>query len=149
MNNSVTLSPCLPRWVCRALLGSLLGVAVLQGGGCSNNSTTAEVSGSVTVDGEPAENGSIGFFPVDGKSPTSGGVIHAGRYLAQVPFGEAKVEIRISKVVGQKKLYDTPDSKMKSIMAEMLPEKYNDQTELRIDVQPGTNEQDFDLESKK
>lgn len=121
---------------------------LLQGIGCSQPAATAEVSGSVTIDGEPAETGAIGFFSVDGKSPTTGGAIKAGRYTAQVPFGEMKVEIRVPKVVGQQKLYDTPDSKMQPIMEEVLPEKYNDQTELRIDVQPGTNEQDFNLESK-
>ncbi|MEO2049501.1 MAG: hypothetical protein ABGX16_23330 [Pirellulales bacterium] len=142
------MSKRMPQIVCQTLLASLLGVAFLQGSGCSNNATTAEVSGSVIVDGEPAEMGAIGFVPTDGKSPTAGGGIKNGRYTAQVPFGESKVEIRVSKVIGQKKLYDTPDSKTQPIMAEVLPEKYNDQTELRIDVQPGINEKDFDLESK-
>ena len=69
------------------LLGSLLGVAFLLPSGCSKNAITAEVSGIVTVDGEPAETGAIGFFPTDGKSPTAGGTIKAGHYSAQVPFG--------------------------------------------------------------
>jgi hypothetical protein len=63
-------------------------------------------------------------------------------------FGEAKVEIRVSKVVGQKKLYDTPDSPMKPLLAEVLPPKYNDQTTLTINVQRGENHQDFDLQTK-
>ncbi len=122
---------------------------LLQVGGCSKPSTTGEVTGLVTVDGEPAEMGAIGFFSVNGKSPTTGGDIQAGRYTVQVPFGEMKVEIRVPKVVGQQKIYDTPGSKMQPIMEEVLPEKHNDRTELRIDVQPGTNEHDFSLESKK
>jgi len=130
------------------MLSGLLGVSLLQGAGCSKSATTAEVSGLVTVDGEPAKTGSIGFFPVDGKSPTAGGKIEAGKYSAQVPFGEAKVEIRVSKVVGQKKLYDTPNSPVQPIMKETLPEKYNEETELRFDVQPGTNKKDFDLKTK-
>jgi hypothetical protein len=145
VNSIATTSLCLPRWMCRALLSSLLGMFLLQGIGCSKPATTAEVSGSVTVDGEPAETGAIGFFSVDGKSPTSGGEIKEGRYTAQVPFGKMKVEVRVPKVVGHQKLYDTPDSKTQPVMQETLPEKFNDQTELRIDVQPGTNEHDFDL----
>ncbi len=148
MNSNVSGSRCLPWTVCQVMLSGLLGVSFLQGAGCSKSATTAEVSGMVTVDGEPAKAGAIGFFPVDGKSPTAGGKIEAGKYSTQVPFGESKVEIRVSKVVGQKKLYDTPNSPVQPIMKEVLPEKYNDQTELRIDVQPGTNNKDFDLKTK-
>ena len=148
MNSAVPISYCLPPVVCQLVLSSLLGVALLQAASCTNKSTTGEVSGLITVDGEPAETGSIGFFPLDGKSPTAGGKIEAGRYTAQVSFGKAKVEIRVSKVVGQKKLYDMPDSPVQSIMEEVLPQKYNDQTELQIDVQPGANQQDFDLKTK-
>ena len=123
-------------------------VLLLLLGGCSKEATTAEVSGALLVDGRPAETGAIGFFPVDGQSPTSGAAIKDGRYTAQVPFGKTKVEIRVPKVVGEKKLYDTPDSPVKPILEESLPEKYNEESELEIDVQPGTNSHDFDLKSE-
>lgn len=106
------------------------------------------VSGAVTVDGEPAKTGSISFFPVDGVSSTAGGEIKDGKYSAEVPPGMSKVEIRVSKAVGEKRLYNTPDSPVQPIMAEVLPAKYNDRTELTFDVQAGSNERDFHLESK-
>lgn len=106
------------------------------------------VTGTVIVDGSPAKNGSIAFFPVNRKSSTAGSEILAGRYMAQVPLGAVKVEIRVPKVIGQKKLYETPDSPIKQILAESLPAKYNDQTELTFDVQPGQNLRDFQLTSK-
>jgi hypothetical protein len=102
----------------------------------------------VTVDGVPAEVGAIAFLPVDGQSATAGGSIEQGRYTAQVPPGKMKVEIRVSKVVGQKKLYDTPDSPVQPIMEEVLPAKYNDATELEVEVKLGENEHNFDLKTK-
>ena len=106
-----------------------------------------EVTGTVTVNGEPAQTGSISFFPVDGKSVTTGAVIEAGKYSARVPVGKVKVEIRVSKIVGRKKLYDTPNSPIQPIMQEVLPPKYNDQTELELDVEPGKNEQNYDFKT--
>lgn len=107
------------------------------------------ISGSVQVDGKPAKTGAITFIPVDGKSGTAGAVIEAGKYNAiDVPIGSHKVEIRVSKVVGQKKLYDTPDSPVKPLMQEVLPAKFNTKTELLLDVKPGKNEKDYDLSSK-
>ncbi len=116
--------------------------------GCGEPPTTAVVEGTVTVDGTPAEMGSIAFFPTDGKSATSGAALENGKYKAQVPFGEVKVEVRVNKVVGQQRLYDTPDSPVQPILAEVLPPKYNDQTELTMIVEPGVNQQNFDLTTK-
>ncbi len=148
MNNAIELSKHRSMLICRMLQGSLLGVTLLLVAGCSEPSTTAEVSGSVSVDGVPVESGSIGFFPVDGKSSTAGAVIKAGRYTAQVPFGKSKVEIRVPKVIGEKKLYDTPDSPVQPVMTESLPPKFNEESELQMDVEPGTNEEDFNLSTK-
>ena len=114
--------------------------------GCSEP-TEGEVSGTVIVDGEPA-NGSIGFIPVDGLSSTSGAAIKDGKYTAIVPLGEMKVQIRANKKVGETRIYNTPDSPIQTILAEVLPPKYNDETELRLDVKPGKNQQDYDLKSK-
>ena len=119
--------------------------AILFTPGCAGKATMGEVSGTVQVDGVPAKTGSIAFIPVDGNAPTAGATIEAGRYSAKVPLGNAKVEIRVSKVIGQKKLYDTPNSPVQLIREEILPEQYNDQTELLFVVQPGKNQKDFNL----
>jgi len=106
-----------------------------------------EVKGNVLVNGRPAPTGSISFFPVDGKSPTAGATITDGKYTAMVPLGKVKVEIRVSRVVGQRQLYPTPNSPVQPIMQEVLPPKYNDLTEIEMDVDKGTNEKDFDLKT--
>jgi hypothetical protein len=51
----------------------------------------------------------------------------------------------VPKVVGERKVYDAPDSPIKSIMAESLPARYNDASELTVNVKRGENRQDFKL----
>src|SRR5262245_26830212 len=123
--------------------GCLLALLVLAGCG---DSTTGEVRGTIKFDGQPVKEGAITFKPVDGKTGTAGGQIKDGRYTARVPLGEMKVEISAPKVVRMKKLYDTPNSPEAPVTEEVLPAKYNTQTELRLEVKPGLNEKDFDLQ---
>jgi hypothetical protein len=103
----------------------------------------------VQVDGQPAAKGAIAFTPIDGNSPASGGEIVDGRYTVNAYVGPSKVAIRVPKVVGQRKLYDTPDSPVQPIMEESLPPENNDETTLIFDVKPGSNTQDFSLKSLK
>ena len=112
--------------------------------GCSK-SNLGVVTGTISVDGAPAKSGSIAFFPTNRKSSTAGSEIVDGRYTAKVALGAAKVEIRVPKVVGKKKLYDRPDSPMKEVLSESLPRKYNDETELKLDIHAGENVQDYEL----
>ncbi len=127
---------------------SFLLILVFLVPGCSDP-TKGEVSGTVKVNGEPAKQGAITFIPVDGKSSTAGAKITDGQFMApDVPVGTVKVQIRVSKIVGQTRIYNTPDSPIQDIMEEVLPPKYNDQTELLLDVKSGKNEQDFDLTAK-
>ena len=113
--------------------------------GCSGDSTRFAVEGEVTLDGEPAKTGAISFYPVDNVGTPVGGGIQDGQYSVQVPFGEKKVQVRVSKVIGKQRLYDTADSPIKEVMTEALPPKYNSETELRLNVKPGENRQDYDL----
>ena len=115
--------------------------------GCSD-STIGIVSGTVTIDGEPAETGAVTFVPVDGKTGPAGTKIVDGAFEATLPVGPAKVQIRVPKIVGQTKIYNTPDSPIQDVMAESLPAKYNDETELIYDVPPGKSQHDFDLSTK-
>jgi hypothetical protein len=71
-----------------------------------------------------------------------------GRYSAEVPFGEFRVEIRVPKVVGEKKLYNTPNSPIMPLLEESLPAKYNDQTRLTIEIEPGETQRDFQLSTR-
>lgn len=117
--------------------------------GCAEDSNLGVVTGTVRVDGEPAKTGGITYIPIDGASGTSGAMILDGQYTARnVPIGSHKVQINLSRIVGYQKLYNTPDSPTHPVLEEMLPEKYNVETELTLDVKPGKNEKNYDLSSK-
>jgi hypothetical protein len=124
-----------------ALLAALLAQA-----GCG--SRDAQVQGTVQVDGKPLEKGWIIFVPADGKTKTAGGEIKGGHYSVKVPVGTMKVSISAPQVVGKKKLYDTPDSPEQDVTSEALPPRYNRQSDLTLDVKPGTNPKDYDLTSQ-
>lgn len=115
--------------------------------GCGD-STTGIVTGTVTVDGEPVS-GAITFAAVDGKTGPAGGPIVDGLYTATVPVGMSKVAIRVAKVIGTQKLYDTPDSKIHELTDEMLPPKYNDESELTYEIPSGKSTKNFDIELPK
>lgn len=123
-------------------------VTLAMTAGCGDSAKLGDVVGAVTIDGVPVDKGSIAFFPVDGQGPATGGEIVAGKYESQAPIGNCKVEIRVSKIVGQKKLYDTPESPVQNILEEVLPPKYNETSELRLEVQAGKNEKNWELALK-
>ena len=126
--------------------GGLVLCALLIAG--CDASKFAEVSGTVTVDGKPVSAGSITFLPVDGLTPTAGGQIKDGKYSVKVPVGPMKVTISAPKAIGKKKLYATPDSPEGTLYAEALPERYNEKTELTLDVKSGSNDKDWELKGK-
>ncbi|WP_428305093.1 hypothetical protein [Lacipirellula sp.] len=117
--------------------------------GCgSQDPNRGEVTGIITVNGQPVAAGAVAFSPVDGQSPTSGGKILDGKYTVQASTGTSRVAIRVPQVVGEKKLYSTADSPVRPVMKETLPPEYNDRTTLTLEVKPGDNEHNFDLQTK-
>jgi hypothetical protein len=115
--------------------------------GCSDPSN-GEVTGMVRIDGTPLEKGTITFTPADGKGQTAGGEIKAGKYSARVGVGKYKVSISMPIEDKRKKLYPTADSPEMWMYREGLPARYNEQTELELDVKSGTNQKDWDLQGK-
>ena len=126
--------------------------------GCADNSI-ATVGGKVVVDGQPASDGYVSLMPIDGNSRGAGGPIVDGAYSFEITLprspsdekpmpGKYRVEIRVPQVVGKQKLYDTPDSPVAEVKDESLPPKYNDASELTLDVGLGETEKDFDLSTK-
>jgi hypothetical protein len=130
---------------------ALAGVLALLGltAGCGGQ-PKAKVSGTVTLDGQPIENGTIMFYPKSGKGQSAGGAITNGKYNVEASVGEMSVAISASKVVGKQKMYDTPDSPVLDKVVEMLPAQYNTLTKLTATLKPGTNDNvNFDLTSGK
>lgn len=133
------------RWSLAGL--SLLVCPVLVGCGLSSESM-AVVKGKVTIDGQPANDGTISFVPVGQKYPSARGSIAAGQYQQSVPSGAYKVMISSQRVIGKTRMYNSPDSATRKTTEEILPARYNDQTELQIEVGSEITEYNFDLSSK-
>ena len=83
-----------------------------------------------------------------GKSPSSGAAIEDGRYSAKVPIGMAKVEIRVPRPMNLGGNAAAGPGPGGDIIEESLPARYNDSTELTLDVKRGKNEKDWELQGK-
>ena len=111
------------------------------------------VSGTVTLDGVPLEQGTIEFLPRGQGRVASGTVIKRGRYEIgrQRGLPPGSYTVRISSPVGgpsgppgsQKPPKDAP------IRRERIPSRYGAQSQLRVEVQEGSPSMfDFDLKSE-
>src|SRR5262245_39091276 len=130
--------------VCALTLTAIWAVS-----GCSKGPAVGTVTGEVTFDGQPVKDGHVTFTPVDGKGQTGGAKIVDGKFKAeQVPALKMKVELHGNKVIGKRKAYDTPESPVFDEVVELLPPKYNVNSELSFDGKRGMQEVKYDLKSK-
>jgi hypothetical protein len=129
----------------RRLASLLVFVAVVGCGPAAPKTVT--LKGKVTIDGQnPPAGTSISLLASDGTANGGGGSVTDGAYAINVPPGKYKVQIRAPKppAAGSKQMGLTGD-----MFAEMLPAKYNDATELTVDVAEGGSEKNFELSTKK
>ena len=128
---------------------------VMSAPGCSRTrSNRGAVSGGVVLDGSPVADGMILFRPCRGNDgPTAGASISQGRYAvpgAKGPWvGWNRVEIRATRKSGKK--VPKPFGKANEMIdddEEAVAAKYNDASELEVDIKPGTNTFDFQVESR-
>ncbi len=118
--------------------------------GCGGSDIArVEVSGTVTLGGQPLEQGKIQFQPVAG-GPSAGGDIADGEFTIPVDRGPSpgkyKVEIRSYQPTG--KQVPDPDfpGKMEDQTRNVVPKRYNDQTTLEKDISiDGPNRFEFKL----
>lgn len=131
----------------------LLLATTLSTVGCGNsavtNRPTIRVFGTVKLDGEPVETGSVLFEPKDAKGAAASATITDGKYETQVEPGIKVVRIRYPKVIGEEPVYPgSKDSPVIDKVAEQIPAKYNSNTELERDLTQVKESVDFDLQSK-
>lgn len=131
---------------------SLLLLAVIGCGKADSGPPRFVLEGTVTLDGNPLDGATITFLPTNLKNRPSGGPISHGKY--SVPqgqganAGEHRVEIRWPKPTG-KQVKDDDTGGMIDVLAEGLPARYHDLSELKADVGPDKTKHDFELTSKK
>jgi len=115
----------------------------LSAASCSSESTLVTITGNVTLDGTPLPDGDILFTPTDTQFGSEAGKIENGTYRATVHPGQSKVQIRASRPVPGKK-----GPMGEQLIEDYIPPKYNNQSDLTIDVSKSQNKHDFQLHSK-
>jgi hypothetical protein len=135
-------------------LGWVLAAGLVAGcGGEAADFARESVSGNVSLDDQPLEEGIITFIPVGGGDPVASGLIRQGAYSVEREYGPAPgvhtVTISAVKPTGKtRKNPDDPDNPIVETR-ETLPARYNLQSELQADIQAGGgNTFDFKLSSK-
>lgn len=124
----------------------LLNTAVTVG--CSRSDGLVEIRGTVTFDSQPVEEGLIAFVPAGGETAKAEAVIQDGAYSVGVMPGEKIVEIRGFKTVGHEHaVKGNPDSPLLPIRKDIVPSRYNDQSELKRNINADASIENFDLTS--
>jgi hypothetical protein len=136
------------RRVMNAAFCGMLMVATWLGQGCSAPATTGEVVGTVTLDGKPVDSGTVHFKPVDGQTSTAGATIEKGKFSVVVPIAKHRVEISAIQLASGGDAAAARHSDAGYATVELIPAKYNRNSELTMDVKSGRNERNFDLKSR-
>ena len=127
---------------------TLFVIAMTMLAGCSSSTTHGTIQGTVTLDGTALDDGVVRFVPVDGASQTASVNVVAGEFKAVVPIGKTRVEFSAPKVIGRQKMYETADSPEVDVVGELLPARYNVQSQLTLDVAAGSQPYALELFSK-
>ncbi len=110
---------------------------------------TGIVTGDITVNGVPLEEGVITFSPADKNGETVTRKVTAGKYEAKMVAGNKFVQISAPVVVGMRKESTHPDAPLIPETEESLPPRYNSESELTLEVKPGMNAKDWNLEKDR
>ncbi len=132
----------------------LIGLLLL-GAGCGGgtDSNRVSVSGQVTLDEQPLANGVITFLPSDGKGPSASAKIENGEYETEIDPGPKNVSIQATEAAAEPTdsaaRGDSHGGGGSASPKQLIPAKYNTNTELKYEVQAsGNDDVNFDLNSK-
>jgi hypothetical protein len=116
---------------------AILGWIVLLAGCTKSGQAVAPVTGRITLDGKPVEF-AIVTFQAEGKSSASSSTDKDGRYDLYYKRGVRGAPVGPNRVTILLDAYSAPKGLV-------IPPKYNSESKLHADVQPGPNAFDFDL----
>lgn len=131
------------------LIVSVVSLVLGCGGAPKDPLKRQPVSGNVTLDGKPMDQGSISFQPVaDAGATASGATITAGRYQIPAASGLAPGEYRVVILSPEPEVPRSADEMMNNPSTEPRKErvaaKFNQATELKVTVKEGVpNTADF------
>ncbi|QDT98941.1 hypothetical protein [Gimesia aquarii] len=138
----------------------LVGAIMLAAIGCSGSTemkyTTAKIQGTVSYQGKPLESGKIRFIP-DGKvvnGQVAGKAVFAdikdGKYSLSseegATVGKNRIEIKSYRESGRNVVTSEGDGKKEKEIVQFIPETYNTESNLSINIKEGENKHDFDLQ---
>jgi hypothetical protein len=130
------------------LAATVLGLALFACG-CQKGPAIGIVQGEVTFGGQPLKDGRVLFTPADGQGQTGGATITDGKFTATMPVAKMKVAINANRVIGKKPVYEgDPKSPMMDVVEELIPPKYNVNTELELDVKEGEQTVKYELKAR-
>lgn len=125
-------------------LGGALLLVVL---GCgSADDGRIEVLGSVTIDGQSVDGGEIVFVPWDLDVAPDATRITGGRYRLRVFPGKNEVVVRWEREHPTQTMPGIDPGTRAPRLVQVIPPRYNDQTELTADITGPTSSLDFSLE---
>jgi hypothetical protein len=107
-------------------------LAVFLAVGCGESGPVrCDVTGSVTLDGQPVEEGEVLFIPADGIGSSDACPIVAGEFRGDVAPGSKRVEISATKDTGETAADGLPDYQ------NIIPVQYNRESKLTAEVGQG------------
>lgn len=124
--------------------------------GCFGSDKIVPVSGLVTLDGKPLPGAVVGFEPIAQQGDLKAGygsyskTDDEGRYTLRSLKNEegalvGQHRVSVSTVIGK----EGPNGEMLGLTKERVPSRYNNDTQLVIEVPPGgTDEANLELESR-
>jgi hypothetical protein len=128
---------------------TLAAVLACPAAGCGSGLVT--VTGTVTLDGKPADEGSVSFQPADGNGPSGGCSVKDGRFelTPGLKPGAYKVSVRAGLKTGRQ-IPAGPPLPPGSTVDEMLsyPPPGQSSEPVLVEVKPGGPPLAFDLNSK-
>jgi hypothetical protein len=139
------------RWDWRAKWMGSCAVLACVLAGCSGDRLESQVSGVVTLDGQPIGPGTVVFAPADGGPPATGSVGEDGRYTLKTSRAEGLAAGTYRVALSIRKIPENFNPADRLPPGEsLIPEKYEQSSTsgLEFEVSPGNNTIDLPLTSQ-
>lgn len=127
----------------------IIGCLSMTFGGCSKKSEQFEIRGQVTYQGQPIADGKILFMPIDESRPQAIAKIVDGEYVTASPGGVfvGEYKVQVFGYRGNGKIQDLGElyGGKQEQQVQYVPAKFNQETELTVDISSEESEYDFEL----
>jgi hypothetical protein len=126
-----------------AVAACLAGCAVFALAGCGPSDGKVEVTGKVTFNGKPVEQGTVQFV----HSPTEADTVTVtnGAYATRMTAGSKKVVVHGFRKTGELLRDPTDVNSGYPVVENYIPPKFNETTELTVEVTAKGGTHDFNL----